>query len=61
MTLKFLKLDFFSMFLEFIVNSRTPLVFFFGFVEKHQFNVLLSRFKQILDNHVFIISTSTIF
>ena len=29
MTLNILKLDFFSIFLEFIINSRAPLQFFF--------------------------------
>ena len=47
--LKFLKLNYF-IFLEFIINLTTPLQ---NFVEKHQFNVTLSCFKQILDNYVF--------
>ena len=31
------------------------------FVENHQFNVILSCFKQILNNHVFNISSYTLF
>ena len=39
MTLNILKLDFFVMFLVFIIKFRATLQ---NFVEKHQFNVILS-------------------
>ena len=40
--LKYFEVGFFFIFLEFIINLRAPLQ---KFVEKHQFNVILSYFK----------------
>jgi hypothetical protein len=53
MPLNILKLDFFSCSLI-IINLRATLQ---KFVEKHQFNVILLCFKQILVNYVFNISS----
>ena len=44
-------------FLEFVTILRASLQ---NFVEKHQFDISLSCFKQILDNYVFNISTCTL-
>ena len=52
--IKYFEVGFIFMFLEFIINLRATLQ---KFVEKHQFNVILSCFKQILDNYVFNISS----
>ena len=55
--LKYFEVGFFFIFLEFIINLRATLQ---NFVEKYQFNVILSCFKQILDNYMFNISTCTL-
>ena len=56
MTLNILKLDInFYIFPKFIVNLRHH----HKHLLEHSFNVILSRFKQLLDNHVFKISTCT--
>ena len=61
MTLTILKLEFF-IFLEFIIYLRASPQ---NFVKNHQFNVILSYFKQILDSHLFNITylhaTCTVF
>ena len=61
-TLTILKLEFSFIFLEFIIYLRASSQ---NFVENHQFNVILSYFKQILDNHLFNITylhtTCTVF
>ena len=61
-TLTILKLDFSSIFLEFIIYLRPSSQ---NIVENHQFNVILSYFKQILESHLFNITylhtTSTVF
>ena len=57
MTLNFLELDFFCMFLKFIINLRVTLKMFVG---KHQVNVILLCFKKQLDNYVLNISTCTL-
>jgi hypothetical protein len=56
MTLNIMKLEFFLTFLEFIVNLRASLQ---KFVEQHEFDVILSYFKQMLDNYVFNIPICT--
>ena len=53
MTLTLLKLEFSFIFLEFIVYLRASSQ---NFVENHQFNIILSYFKQILDSHLFNIT-----
>ena len=53
MTLTISKLDFSFIFLEFIIYSRAPS---HNFVKNHQLNVILSYFKQSLDNHLFRIT-----
>ena len=49
---------FFFRFREFVINLRASIQ---KLVEKYQFYIILSRFKQNLDNYVFNISTCTIF
>ena len=49
MTLTILKLEFSFIFLEFIIYLRVSSQ---NFVKNHQFNVILSYFKEILDNHL---------
>ena len=62
MTLTILKLEFFSIFLEFIMYLRASSQ---NFVENNNFYIILSYLKQILDNHLFNITylhtTCTIF
>ena len=62
MTLTILNLEFSFIFLEFIISLRASSQ---NFVENHQFNIILSHFKQILDNHLFNITylytTCTVF
>ena len=62
MTLTISKLEFSFIFLVFIVYLRASL---WNFVENHQFYVILSYYKQILDNHLFNIpymhTTCTVF
>ena len=62
MTWIILKLDSSFMFLEFISYCRASSK---NFVEIHQFYVIVSYFKQILDNHLFNVTylhnTCTIF
>ena len=53
MTLAILKLESSFIFLEFTIYLRATS---HDFVENHQFNVILSYFKQILDNHLFNIT-----
>ena len=53
MTLTILNLEFSFTFLKFIIYLRASSQ---NFVEIHQFNMILSYFKQILDNHVFNIT-----
>ena len=48
---------FFFIILEFVINLRASLQ---SFVGKHQFNVILSCFKQLLENYVVNISTCTL-
>jgi hypothetical protein len=55
--LQFLKLDFFPIFLEFIINLRASSTT--KFVEKHQLDVILSFFLK-LNNYTFNISTCTL-
>ena len=50
MTLIVLKLEYSYIFLESIIYLRASSQ---NFVENHQLNVILSHFKQILDNHLF--------
>ena len=52
MTLAILELEFFT-FLEFIIYSNASSQ---NFVEYHQFNVILSYFKQNLNNNLFNIT-----
>ena len=62
MTLASLNLEFSFIFLEFIISLRASSQ---NFVENHQFRLILSYFKQILDNHLFDITylptTCTVF
>ena len=62
MTSNILELEFSFIFLEFIIYLRASSQ---NFVESHQFNVILSYFKQIWDSHLFNITylhtTCTIF
>ena len=62
MTLIILKLEFFFILLEFIIYLRASSQ---NFVENHELNVILSYFKQIVDNHLFNIiylhTTCTVF
>ena len=61
MTLNIFKFDLFFIVLEYILNLRASLHFYlFIFVEIHQFNVILSCFKQNLDNYVFNVATCTL-
>ena len=53
MTLIVLKLEYSYIFLESIIYLRASSQ---NFVENHQLNVILSHFKQILDNHLFDIT-----
>ena len=57
MTLKKIKLDFLFIFIEFITNLKATLQ---NLVEKHQFYVILSYFKQLLDNYMFKTPTCTL-
>ena len=61
-TLNILKLEFYFVFFESIIYLKTSLQ---NFVEKHQFNVILSYFKQILESYLFNIiylhTTCTVF
>ena len=52
--LKYFEVGFFSIFLEFILNSRTPLQ---RCIEKNQYNINLSCFIQIIGYYVFNMST----
>ena len=56
--LEYFEARFFFIFLEFIINLRASIQ---KIVEKHQYSVILSCLKQILDNYVFNISTCTQF
>ena len=62
MTLIILNLEFSFIFLEFIIFLRASSQ---NFVENHHIDIILSYFKQILDNHLFNITylhtTCTIF
>ena len=49
MTLTILKLEICVKFLVWIIYLRASSQ---NFVENHQFNIILSYFKQILDNHL---------
>ena len=53
MNLIILKLEFSFIFLEFIIYFRASSQ---NFMKNHQCNVILSYFKQILDNHLFNIT-----
>ena len=55
--LKYFKVGYFFMFLEFTLNLRASLQ---KFVEKHQFYVILSCFMQIFHNYLSNISTCTL-
>ena len=47
--LKYFEVGIFFIFLEFIINLRATMQ---KFVENHQFNIILSYFKQFLDDYV---------
>jgi hypothetical protein len=53
MTLIILNLEISFIFLEFVICLRASSQ---NFMENHQFNVILSYFKPILDNHLFNIT-----
>ena len=57
MTLNIMKLDIFFIFLAFIINMRRSLQ---KFLWTNQFDVILSCFKQTLNNHMFNIFTCTL-
>ena len=62
MTLNILELEFFLIILKSVIHFKASSQ---NFVENHQFNIISSYFKQILDNHLFNITylhtTCTVF